>query len=137
MTNLVESAKRQLADLVLGAYKRAADDGVLPLSDDITVSVEIPRDLRNGDYATSFALAAAKKLGKNPREIAAALSERISLDGSMFSGCEIAGPGFLNFKLREDWFCDVVRAVLNDGGDYGRVNDGEGRSVQRRTRPAR
>lgn len=130
MTNLVESAKRQLADLVLGAYRRAADDGVLPMSDDITVSVEIPRDLRNGDYATSFALAAAKKLGKNPREIAAALSERISLDGSMFSGCEIAGPGFLNFKLREDWFCDVVRAVLHDGGDYGRVNDGEGRSVQ-------
>ncbi len=129
-TNMVEKAKSELCALVRSAYEKAVEDGVLKDSPDITIAAEIPRDLANGDYATSFALAAAKKLGKSPRDIAAAVLERLDLEGSCFRSAETAGPGFINFRLRDGWFSDVVAAVRREGADYGRSDDGEGRTVQ-------
>ncbi len=130
MTNLVDKAKKELAALVRSAYEKAVADGVLPHSDELVIQAEIPRDLANGDYATSYALAAAKKLSKNPREIATATVERLDLEGSCFKSAEIAGPGFINFRLRDSWYGDVVEAVRREGADYGRSNDGEGKTVQ-------
>ena len=129
-TNMVEKAKSELCALVRSAYEKAVEDGVLKNSPDITIAAEIPRDLANGDYATSFALAVAKKLGKSPRDIAAAVLERLDLEGSCFRSAETAGPGFINFRLRDGWFSDVVAAVRREGADYGRSDDGEGRTVQ-------
>ena len=56
--------------------------------------MDIPKDTKNGDYATSFALAAAKALGKAPRDIAQALMDHMELEGSYFDKVEMAGPGF-------------------------------------------
>ena len=129
-TNMVEKAKSELCALVRAAYEKAVEDGVLKDAPDITIAAEIPRDLANGDYATSFALAAAKKLGRSPRDIAAAVLERLDLEGSCFRSAETAGPGFINFRLRDGWFSDVVAAVRREGADYGRSDDGAGRTVQ-------
>lgn len=130
MTNMVEKAKQELCSLVRAAYEKAVADGVLKASDEITIMAEIPRDIANGDYATSFALAAAKKLGRSPRDIATAVVERLALEGSCFRSAEIAGPGFINFRLHDGWYGEVVSAVRREGAEYGRSNDGEGKSVQ-------
>ena len=74
MTNMIQNAKDQAAALAMAAYKAAAADGTLPEAEVKTAPVEIPKDTANGDYTTTFALAAAKALGKPPRVIAQALS---------------------------------------------------------------
>lgn len=73
MTNMIQNAKEQAAALAMAAYRAAAADGTLPEAEVKTAPVEIPKDTANGDYTTTFALAAAKALGKPPRVIAQAL----------------------------------------------------------------
>ncbi|MFR6393754.1 MAG: hypothetical protein ACLUNQ_00305 [Oscillospiraceae bacterium] len=71
-------------------------------------SVEIPKDTANGDYTTTFCLAAAKALRKNPREVAQILLDNMDLEGSYFTSAAMAGPGFLNFTLGQRWFSETV-----------------------------
>jgi arginyl-tRNA synthetase len=82
-------------------------------------SIEIPKDTKNGDFAATHAMAAAKKLGKNPREIAQTLVDNINLDGSFFDAVSIAGPGFINFTLAPKWYAETLRAVESEGVNYG------------------
>ena len=77
MTNMIQNAKDQAAALAMAAYKAAAADGTLPEAEVKTAPVEIPKDTANGDYTTTFALAAAKALGKPPRVIAQALLDHM------------------------------------------------------------
>ena len=118
--NMIQSAKLQVAELTARAYRAAAAEGLLPEGVETVPSVEIPKDTANGDYTTTFCLAAARAMRKNPREVAKILSERMELAGSYFTSVEIAGPGFLNFRLGEKWFADVLAAIESEGGDYGR-----------------
>ncbi len=118
--NMIQSAKLQVAELTARAYRAAAAEGLLPEGVETVPSVEIPKDTANGDYTTTFCLAAAKAMRKNPREVARILSERMELAGSYFTSVEIAGPGFLNFRLGEKWFADVLAAIESEGGNYGR-----------------
>ena len=96
--NMIQNAKDQVLQLTLSALSRAVAEGVLP-EVSVTPSVEIPKDTSNGDYTTTFCLAAAKAMRMNPRQVAQLLTERMELEGSYFTSVEIAGPGFLNFRL--------------------------------------
>lgn len=81
--------------------------------------MEIPKDTANGDYTTTFCLAAAKALKKNPRQVAQILMDHMDLSGSYFTSVEMAGPGFLNFRLGNKWFRDTVACVEQEGAAYG------------------
>ena len=94
MTNMIQSAKDQAAALAMAAYRAAAEDGTLSQAEVPAAPVEIPRDAANGDFTTTFALAASKALRQPPRVIAQALLDHMSLEGSYFASAEIAGPGF-------------------------------------------
>ena len=122
MINMIQKAKDQAVALAMAAYEAAAADGTLPRAEVKTAPVEIPKDTANGDFTTTFALAAAKALGKPPRAIAQALLDHMDLAGTYFTSAEIAGPGFLNFRLGQDWYAGVCAAVESEGADYG-TND--------------
>ena len=118
--NMIQSAKDQIAELTRKAYAAAAAEGLLPEGVETPVSVEIPKDAANGDYTTTFCLAAAKAMKKSPREVAQVLVSKLRLDGTYFTSVEIAGPGFLNFRLGDKWYADVLTAVDAEGAAYGR-----------------
>ena len=118
--NMIQSAKDQIAQLTNQAYAAAAAEGLLPEGVETPVPVEIPKDTANGDYTTTFCLAAAKAMKKSPREVAQLLVGQMRLDDTYFTGVEIAGPGFLNFRLGDKWYADVLAAVDAEGGAYGR-----------------
>ena len=111
MINMVQNAKDQAAALALAAYQAAVADGTLPQAEVKTAPVEIPKDAANGDFTTTFALAASKALRQAPRNIAQALLDHMDLTGSYFASAEIAGPGFLNFRLNDSWYAAVCEAV--------------------------
>ena len=108
MANLIQSAKAQVSQLTAQAYEAAVAAGVLPAGVELKGSVEIPKDPQNGDYASSVAMAGAKAMKMAPRAIAQALVDHMDLAGTIFSSVEIAGPGFLNFRLGHKWYGDVL-----------------------------
>jgi len=122
MINMIQNAKDQAAALAMAAYRAAVADGTLPEANVKTAPVEIPKDTANGDYTTTFALAASKALRQPPRNIAQALLDHMDLEGTYFTSAEIAGPGFLNFRLSDNWYRGVMEAVETEGADYG-TND--------------
>ena len=123
MINMIQNAKDQAASLAMAAYEAAVADGTLPRAEVKTAPVEIPKDTANGDFTTTFALAASKALRQPPRNIAQALLDHMKLEGTYFASAEIAGPGFLNFRLNDSWYAGVMEAVEAEGGAYG-TNDG-------------
>ena len=123
MINMVQNAKDQAAALAMAAYQAAVADGTLPQAEVKTAPVEIPKDTANGDFTTTFALACSKALRQPPRNIAQALLDHMKLDGTYFASAEIAGPGFLNFRLNDSWYEGVCAAVEAEGDAYG-TNDG-------------
>ena len=129
MSNLIQAAREQVSALTQAAYEKAAADGVLPAGVEVKATVEIPKDPKNGDYASSFAMAGAKAMHMAPRAIAQAVAERLELAGSYFDRAEIAGPGFLNFFLGSKWYGDVLADIEAEGMSYGQSSEGRGRRV--------
>ncbi|HLV82395.1 MAG TPA: arginine--tRNA ligase [Devosia sp.] len=92
------------------------------------IVVEPPRDAAHGDLSTNAAMVVAKPLGKNPRDIANALVEHFKHDSDVAS-VEVAGPGFINFRLEAPIWHQVLRAIAEQGADYGRSTLGGGAAV--------
>jgi arginyl-tRNA synthetase len=129
MSNMIQNAKDQVLALTEKAYQAAAAAGKLPGDVSVRAGVEIPKDPANGDYTTTFALAAAKAMKMRPRDIAEILLENLDLTGSYFASAEIAGAGFLNFRLGSSWFEGVLSAVDSEGAAYGRSDVLKGQSI--------
>ena len=129
MSNMIQAARSQVAQLTQQAYERAAQAGVLPGDVAVKATIEIPKDTSHGDYASSFAMAGAKAMHKAPRAIAQAIVDHMELEGSFFQKVEIAGPGFLNFTLGPKWFGQVLSDVETEGADYGSNTEGNGEKV--------
>ena len=127
MANLIQSAKDSINDILAKAYEKAAQAGQLPSGAELSGTVEIPKDSSNGDFAANHAMAGAKALHMAPRKIAQALIDNMELEGSWFASVEAAGPGFINFRLADSWYADVLKTVTSEGDDYGRSNEGQGK----------
>ncbi|MBQ2158296.1 MAG: arginine--tRNA ligase, partial [Oscillospiraceae bacterium] len=108
MTNMIETAKSEVAALIEKAYQKAAGKGELPAGATLKGTVEIPNDASNGDYAASTAMAAARDMRLAPKKIAETLVANLELDGSYFASAEVAGPGFINLRLGDKWYGDVI-----------------------------
>ena len=126
MPNLIQEAKQQIQSILVKAYEACVENGELPGGAVLNGTVEIPRDISNGDFAANHAMTGAKALHMAPRQIAEKLIARMELDGTWFSSAEAAGPGFLNFRLNGSWYADVLKAVAACGREYGRVDEGNG-----------
>ncbi len=129
MANMIEAAKLQIDSLVRSAYAAAAEKGELPEGVELTGVIEIPKDAKLGDYACSYAMAAAKAMRMAPRKIADALLANLKLEGSYFSSAEVAGAGFINFRLADSWYAAVLETIEAEGSDYGSISIGKGEKV--------
>jgi len=114
---------------VRAALRSLADQGALPAGIDLSrVVVEPPRDPSHGDMATNAAMVLAKEAGKNPRDLAEAITARLRED-ELFERVDIAGPGFINLTLKPQAWVATLHTVLTLGGDYGRADLGNGAKV--------
>jgi len=129
MSNMIAAAKEQIDALVVAAYEACAAEGTLPAGIAVETTVEIPKDARFGDYASNFAMAAARGMHMAPRKIADALLEKLDLEGSYFSDCSVAGAGFLNFTLADRWYGEVLATVEREGAAFARSDAGRGEKV--------
>ena len=91
--------------------------------------LERPRQAGHGDWATNIAMQLAKPFGVKPRELADEIIARLPKD-KIVKNVEVAGPGFMNFTLASSWVTDTVKAAVEQGENYGRVDVGKGHRVQ-------
>ncbi len=92
------------------------------------VTAEPPRDSSHGDVATNAAMVIAKKAGKKPRDLAEIIAAKLKEIPAVKS-VEIAGPGFINMRLHDEIWHDVVLNILEEGVGYGNSNLGAGKKV--------
>ncbi|MCL2579141.1 MAG: arginine--tRNA ligase [Oscillospiraceae bacterium] len=127
--DLIKDASVQARTLVVGAVEKAQAAGLFPAGELPAFVVEIPGDVTHGDFATNIAMAGARAFKMAPPKIAAILLEQLELEGTHFSKAEMAGPGFINFFLKEDWYAQVLETVTALGEDYGKTDEGAGKKV--------
>ncbi|MEA3060916.1 MAG: arginyl-tRNA synthetase [Sphingomonadales bacterium] len=113
-------------DAALDALER--EGALAPGLDRKAVAVEPPRDPAHGDLATNVAMVLAKGAGTNPRALAGLVAPKLSALPEVES-VEIAGPGFLNIRLDPSVWREELRAIVAEGGDYGRSAVGGGSRV--------
>jgi len=127
--DLIRDAAGQARDLVRKAAMRAQAAGTLPAAQLPDFVVEIPGDASHGDFASNIAMASAKAFRAAPQKIAGAILENLEMEGSFFARADIAGPGFLNFFLKDEWFAQVLSCVDELGDNYGKTDGGKGKKV--------
>ena len=116
-------------DRILGIVNDLVKASALPQGLDLSkVAAEPPRDAAHGDIATNVAMVLSKPVGKNPREIAALLTEPLKkLQG--VTEVSIAGPGFINLRLVGSTWANTLRHVLTIGTKFGDGDVGQGAAV--------
>lgn len=127
--NLIAKAKEQIKEALTAAAQKAYESGALANSELADFNVEITTDSAHGDFAANAALVSAKNMRTSPKNIADALVSNLDLSSTLFEKCEVAGPGFINFFLSEEFTCQTVKAVLSEGENYGRSDYGKNEKV--------
>ena len=129
MSKLVKQTEDALHTLVVEALGKAIAAGELPAAAMPSFIVEIPQDRANGDYSTNAAFVGAKVFRMAPVKIAQAIAKYMDLSDSYFSECTVAGAGFINFRLSDRYYADILLDVLSKGEAYGRSDYGKGNRV--------
>ena len=115
-----------MSDLLREALTRVATEFGAP---DLEYSLERPRDPSHGDLSTNLAMQLAKRERSNPRAMADRVVAALALPTSAVQAVEIAGPGFINFRLAADTLAADHARILSEGAAYGRSTTGAGRRV--------
>lgn len=129
MSKIVKKTEIELKNIIEQAVKKAVSNGALPEAEMPQFNIEKPANKDNGDYSTNVAMAGARAFKKAPRMIADAIVSCIDLDGTAFDRVEIAGPGFMNFFLSQQFYSNVLKDVFSCGKDYGKSDYGQGKRV--------
>jgi arginyl-tRNA synthetase len=119
--------KNHLIEMLTKALQGLADER--GLGEVLQVRLERPKAVDHGDVACDIALQLSKAWKLNPRELAQTLVERLQKQSGfdqLIAACEIAGPGFLNFRLSNEAKTSVVKEILSSGSQYGEISQGAG-----------
>ena len=110
------------AELTRAARSLGAPEAIEPV-------LERPRDPAFGDWATNLALVLAKPLRSKPRDLAQGIVQAIDFRRAGIRSAEIAGPGFINFRVDTDVVAQGILSLIQADESYGRSDSGGGRPV--------
>ena len=119
----------EIRQAIVAALHAAAEDASLPHVAGAEFVVERPRDREHGDWAANVALVAAKPAGLPPRDVAEILKGHLP-ELPHVVGVEIAGPGFLNFRVGHSWYEQVLVTAATGGPGHARSDAGSGDKIQ-------
>ena len=117
--------EERLAELLRSAVVAA---GLLPDGSPLEIKLEKPHQKEHGDFAASLALSLAKLVGMPPREVAELIVRHLPAS-DLVESSEVAGPGFINFRVTDTWLHSALRETVEKGAAYGRAEP-SGRRAQ-------
>ena len=122
--NIIEKVKSTLIEEIKASIKKAN------LAEDIhEIKVEIPKDTKNGDYSTNIAMVLTKIAKRNPREIAQAIVDNLDTSKANVKQVDIAGPGFINFYLDNQYLTTVIPEAINKGDKFGYAEESKNTNI--------
>ncbi|WP_409252287.1 arginine--tRNA ligase [Bacillus sp. SCS-153A] len=124
--NIAEQVQDQLRTEIKSAVLKAglATEDQLP-----DVILETPKEKSHGDYSTNMAMQLARVAQKAPRMIADEIAANIDKEAASIEKVDIAGPGFINFYMKNEYLTELVATILQDGDEYGRSEAGKGERI--------
>lgn len=112
--NIIDQVKQTLIEEIEASIKKAG------LAEDIPeIKIEIPKDTKNGDYSSNIAMVLTKIAKCNPREIAQAIVDNLDTSKAHVKEIDIAGPGFINFYLDNQYLTQIIPEAINKGDQFG------------------
>lgn len=126
---ILETTEKTLCELIAGALTACREAGELQFETVPDIVLEEPREKEHGDYSTNIAMLMAKQCRQAPRSIADKLVAHIAAEGTIVRTVEVAGAGFINFRLDNSYIQAVLADVDAQGADYGRTDGGAGKKV--------
>lgn len=125
---VIEQVKTQLRQALTEAINRAVAAGELT-GPAPGVMLEVPKDKAHGDFATNLAMVMTKPERKAPRVVAETILRHLHTEGTWIESAEIAGPGFINLRLRFGWVHQVLGAIAAEPEAFGRSEHGQGKRI--------
>ena len=122
--NIIEQVKQTLVEEIEASIKKAE------LANDIPeIKIEIPKDVKNGDYSTNIAMVLTKIAKRNPREIAQAIVDHLDASKAHVKKVDIAGPGFINFYLDNQYLTDIIPEAIQKGDQFGKAEASKNKNI--------
>ena len=121
--------KRKLKKIIKATINDCFEQGVLKRTDLPDYVIEIPNNPDHGHFATNLPLTLSSSRKRNPREIASVIIDHIKDEENLLENAELAGPGFINFRIRSEKWHSVLSDIVRLREDYGRNNMGEGLKI--------
>ncbi len=118
--------KQYFREIVTKALSELKNRGVVPMDLEVPVIIEYP-DVKYGDYSTNVAFLIAKTLRRKPLEIADLIKGEVCSE--LLDSVEISGGGFINFRVKKDFWYYILQKILKEGDRYGELNLGDGKSI--------
>ena len=122
--------KTKLAHLIANAVTACTQKGLLPDVKLSHIEIEVPANPEHGDYASNVALILAAQAKQNPRKIAQIIQENLADPENIIEKTQIAGPGFLNFFIKENIWQQTLQSIEEKKENFGRSSMGNGKKVQ-------
>lgn len=116
MNQIEMNLKHALKDAVQNAFSQELSEN--------DIVIEIPKDKSHGDYSTNVAMQLTRVLKNNPRKIAEGILVALNKEQADIEECDIAGPGFINFKIKNTSLAKIIETVIQDGDDFGHNDTG-------------
>ncbi|WMZ56136.1 arginine--tRNA ligase [Staphylococcus pseudintermedius] len=122
--NIIDQVKQTLIQEIEKSIQRANIVESIP-----EIKIEIPKDTKNGDYATNIAMVLTKLAKRNPREIAQLIVDHLDTEAAHVKKIDIAGPGFINFYLDSSYLNAVIDQALELDTQFGRVAESKNKKI--------
>ena len=123
--NIFNEFEQKIKELLQHSDIKTKDGSPLDLS---RMSIEAPRDPSHGDLATNAAMVLSKSVGCNPRALAERIATLLETDKDIES-VNVAGPGFINLRLTDGFWRNVLKTIIKSGSSFGRSELGLGKKV--------
>ncbi|EIO0106773.1 arginine--tRNA ligase [Staphylococcus pseudintermedius] len=122
--NIIDQVKQTLIQEIEKSIQQANIVESIP-----EIKIEIPKDTKNGDYATNIAMVLTKLAKRNPREIAQLIVDHLDTEAAHVKKIDIAGPGFINFYLDSSYLNAVIDQTLELDTQFGRVAESKNKKI--------
>src|SRR3989338_7434193 len=124
------AVKEILQDILKSALNKTINSGEISIQKIPSFAVEKPREEKFGDFYTNLAMVVATQASKKPRDVANLIINNLNGYSKIISKVEIAGPGFINFFMTQDFWLEALREVIKKGNEYGSLTIGANEKIQ-------
>jgi len=122
--NIIDQVKQTLIEEIKASINKAN------LAEDTPeIKIEIPKDTKNGDYSSNIAMVLTKIAKRNPREIAQAIVDHLDTSKPHVKQVDIAGPGFINFYLNNQYLTDIIPEAIKKGNRFGYADESKNTNI--------